>query len=240
MNLYVEAVISDLEESWRPLALKVLEDCMNPPRGEPPFNEDEINQAAYELAKAIHDCAALDTWDGGEFFTDRFRAAMSEPRAYLGLAWKIMDEPDRKKTKPLEVAFRKGPDFYAAARAIHDLREYVRDGVTVAEALSWMGQRFHAIAESASGLEFFKKALPDALHDILTKPERYQRQLRGWIKRAWIPLALWRDFENPQRVHDILIRAGDTYPPLRGIGLKYDTEFLPAWNKIKPKKKRGI
>jgi hypothetical protein len=219
-----------------------LKDCANPPNGEP-FTKDEIDQAAYEIAKAVHDCAALDSFDGGSFFSDRLRTALNAPLAYCGLAWKVMGlmtKPDRKKMKPIAEAFQRGPDYFTAATMIHELREYVRDGVPLADAVSWIGGRFPRIADGAAGLEFFSNTLPAVLHDMQTKSERYGRGVKGWIMRAWIPLALWHDFNNPQRVHDVLERARDIYPPLQDMKLEYEEHFLPAWNKIKPKRTREV
>lgn len=240
MNPYVESIISEFSDPWGAIARRVIEDCRTPPNGEPAFNEEDTNCAAYEIALAIRDCGSLDEWEGSTFFSSRLMAALSDPRAYAGLAWIIMDDPDMKKMKPILSVIEQGPEPERRARAIHALREHVRDGMPVDEALFMIGPRLQEIAASNSSLEFFMKTLPEVLKEITARPERFGRSMKGWIKRAWIPLGLWTDANNPQKVHDLLDRARKCYLPASGIAFQYERDFLPAWNKIKPTRRKGI
>lgn len=240
MTDYVTATISGMGEQWQPLARKVISDCLNPPNGWESFIPRELERIAFMISKAIQDCEALDSWGGDDYFSTRFMKAIDDPRAFAGLAWEMDQEPDKKKTRPLAEALKEGVEEFQAARLLNSIREMVRDGIPPQETLSRHSMQLEEIARLKCGWRFFTLTLPKALRDIEERPERYTRPLIGWIRRAWVPLALWVDLANPQAVHDVLDLARCTYPPTRNLPFEYEAHFLPAWSKVKPRRSRRL
>lgn len=238
VSTYAEDTIAIHGVKWRRLAYKVLMDCESPPRGEPQLDTCEVDLVAFHISNAIRDCLILDGLEGGAYFSNRFAQSLEDSRAYAGIAWQALSPGDKRKTQPLHDAVADGPEAYEVARVLYDLREHVRDGMPVRDAFALISKRIARVTEFDSGFTFFSEKLPKSLKDIVDRPERYRRGTKDWITRAWVPLALWMEIDDPQAVHDVLMRAKSCYPPVRTIRFEYERDFLGPWGKVKPTRKR--
>lgn len=228
MSDYTDSILSTLDPCWAALVAKVLQDCRNPPNAVNtpeefyPF-DDEIDTAAFLIKNALEDCVILDHLEGSKYFSERFHRALSSPVAWAGIMWKIRQPLDGRKSESVTI------EDHIIAR----IREKVRDGFPIDYALSGVAPWIEKVAVSG-GAGFFARTLPRCIADIQKRPELYNRSLKDWLRRAWIPLGLWLDVADPRSVHTEIERAAKLIQEGSLRNSVSWPKFYAAWSKVKP------
>jgi hypothetical protein len=236
---YLETALAHLDGSWHPSIKMVLEDCICPPNGERAAFPEEVDLAAFLMARGVSDCEALDSYRADSFFTDRFKKALQGKFAYAGVMWAMVVPTDKKREKPITDAAFLGKNEALKALTICWLKDMVRDGIPPALALANIRGNLEEISAGKDAIDFFSRVLPRELIAITAKPENYRWSMRKWIERAWIPLALWEVMAGPwQSVHDLLLEAQKCCPAAQGVTLEAEP-FRHTWMKLRSMTKKA-
>jgi hypothetical protein len=221
MTDYIQDALSRLDTEWRKVLGTVMEECCtHADRYRLP--ENKLNAAAFAVTRAVADCQALDEAEGGRYFEERLRASLSLPVAHIELLYFIIRKPDGRKASPM--SSRQGA-------VITYIKERLRDGVPLPYALREMSEVIGGFAADGDSEFFFR--LARAMDEMVKKPESFStRSLKQWVERAWLPLALWMEWDKPQEAHSLLERAKACLPVTRDLKLPYP-QFYGAWSKFK-------
>jgi len=125
------------------------------------------------------------------------------------------------KPTPVQTALISGNDIALSAKlATHCFREALRDGFTPEEALQKTYLPFEKM-QSAGHIRFFEE-LSEIVRKHRKKP--FQRSLKDWIIRAWLPLCLW-ECDSVEALKRMEEAAG-----LLGIAVPNLGQFSAQWS----------
>ncbi|MEZ0277109.1 MAG: hypothetical protein ACAH88_19520 [Roseimicrobium sp.] len=194
--------------------------------------------ARKDMRQAARDCEALDAQCVRLGLPPIYVAAavaFDAPGALNSLyyrAWKEVCGHARGASPFGAAVQREDIETARDKQLLDDLREALRDGLSVEETL---GQhREECAARIHLGRTDFAIALGKLLDEARRRPQKYLRSTTDWLERAWFPLRLWECAPDGEEAWSRLKEA-ITLLPIPEIAFH---QFHTAWRNLRTRMKR--
>jgi hypothetical protein len=231
--------VKGMESIAQEVILNVLKRCAKAKQSndQEAFSSYLLGLAKWHLERAVRDCRTLDESEENKdaFFLKRFLTAMQAADSVSWIHGFVIYPMDGRAMREIKEAAKKSPEHERNALTIHHLRELVRDKFSPSDALIGIAAEIK-IGLEAGDVDLFER-LGLELERMRKQPQNYGRSVEAWIRRAWLPLALW-EFSGSKEAWPTLKRAAMANQ-LSSVakGIESDARqwlgFEAAWRKVK-------